>query len=121
MRDEGLNHAIMRDDARRYGMRLAERTIENYRWDITEAELDRAVAEVTQETLQRVRTLSAGGLPYELAVLWGHEAINGLQDHLLEHSYLRLAARLVSFDPLSADNPERKAERSWFLSRPRPK
>ncbi len=100
MSGSAQNHAVIRDDARRYGVRLAERTIEKYGLDIADEEVNDAVAEVMREIRQRVGCLSKEGLPRELAIIWGHEAINGLQDRLLEHiSYLRMTARLVGCDP----------------------
>jgi hypothetical protein len=40
------------------------------------------------------------GLPAKLAIFWGHECINGVQERLLEHiEYLKVAAALVGFDP----------------------
>jgi len=43
------------------------------------------------------------GLPAKLAISWGDECMNGLQERLLEHmDYLKVAAALVRFDPSDA-------------------
>ena len=103
MREDAPNHCVIRDDARRYGVHLAERLIEEYGLEIAEEAVDQALAEVRRDIPQRVGALSNEGLPHELAILWGHEAVNGLQDRLLEHaSYLRMAAKLVALDPVKA-------------------
>jgi hypothetical protein len=68
------------------------------------------VADVTREILQRGHTLWTEGLSPELAILWGHECINGVQDRILAHmSFLRLAAALVGVDPARAILPRHPA------------
>ncbi len=64
------------------------------------AEAEEAAAAAKGEIRQRVLELWDEGLPQELATLWGHEAINGLSERLLERfEYLRVAALLVDVDP----------------------
>lgn len=42
-------------------------------------------------------------MPAKLAISWGHECMNGLQERLLDHmEYLKVAAALVRFDPSGA-------------------
>jgi hypothetical protein len=105
---EAQHHTVIREDARRYSVRLAKRIIERYGWDTSDTELDEAVTEVTCDISESVRMLNAQGLPPELTVLWGDEAINALQDRLLNESYLRMAARLVGFDPAATGSPQRR-------------
>jgi hypothetical protein len=94
------NHSVIADDGRRYGVGIAERMIELYGLRLDLAETEAAAANAKSEILQCVRELWAGGMPRRLAILWGHEAVNGLSDRLLEHvEYLRVAALLVGIDP----------------------
>jgi hypothetical protein len=96
-------HGPLAEDARRCGAQIAERTIEQYGLSITDAQTREAVAEITGEVIQLTREMWRSGLPAELAIFWGDECINGVQDRLLEDmEYLKVAAALVRFDPSSA-------------------
>jgi hypothetical protein len=96
-------HRVVADDGRHVGVRLAEQIVETYGLGITDKEVRDLVADVTREILERARTLFREGLPSELAILWGHECVNGVQDRILEHmSYLHVAAALVGVDPAPA-------------------
>jgi hypothetical protein len=96
-------HSVVADDGRRYGVRLAERMIEHYGLRVDLAEAEEAAAHAKCEILECVREFWTGGMPGPLAILWGHEAVNGLTDRILEHvEYLRVAALLVGVDPATA-------------------
>ncbi len=99
-------HRVVADDGRHVGVRLGEQIVETYGLGITDKDVQDLVADVTREILERARTLFREGLPSELAILWGHECVNGVQDRILEHmSYLHLAAALVGVDPARAILP----------------
>jgi hypothetical protein len=103
MHDGAPKHRVVADDGRRYGIRLAEQTLERYGLRVDLAEADEAATDAKREILECVRKLWDEGMPRELAILWGHKAINGLSDRLLDHiEYLRVAALLVGVDPAAA-------------------
>ncbi len=99
----GQKHRIIASDGRRYGVGVADRLTEYYGSRVDMAEADEAAASAKREIFCRVRELWSEGMPADLALVWGHEAINGLCDNLPEHlSYLRVAARLAAVDPNAA-------------------
>jgi hypothetical protein len=103
MGEDAPNHSVICEDARRYGVRLAEQLIEEYGLENAEEAVDQALAAVRRDIRQQVGNLRSEGLPHQLAILWGHESVNGLQDRLLEHvSFLRMATKLVHLDPVKA-------------------
>jgi hypothetical protein len=93
----------MAKDARQFGARIAEGIIEHFGVCISDEQVAEAVAKITGEVLHLVRGMWETGLPAKLAISWGDECMNGLQERLLEHmEYLKVAAALVRFDPSDA-------------------
>ena len=106
MDDGQREHGAVADDGRHIGIRLGEQIVQTYSEGVPDEEVQDLVADVTREILQRGHTLWTEGLSPELAILWGHECINGVQDRILAHmSFLRLAAALVGVDPARAILP----------------
>jgi hypothetical protein len=100
MGEEQQHRRLVADDGRATGGQLAEQIIEVYGLNITADDVDELATDVTREIFERARTLRAKGLPPDLAIIWGHECVNGVQDHVLKHtSYLKVAAALVGVDP----------------------
>jgi hypothetical protein len=107
MRDEQHEHRVVADDGRRLGAGIGEQILEIYGVHIGDDEVEALAADLTGEIFQRTHALWTEGLPAELAILWGHECVNGLQDRILEHaSCLRFAAALVGVDPARAIWPQ---------------
>ena len=93
----------MAKDARQFGARIAEGSIEHFGVCISDEQVAEAVAKITGEVLHLVRGMWETGFPAKLAISWGDECMNGLQERLLEHmEYLKVAAALVRFDPSDA-------------------
>lgn len=90
-------------DARQFGARIAESIIEHFGVCIRDEQVSEVVAQITGDVLHLVRGMWETGLPAKLAISWGHECMNGLQERLLDHmEYLKVAAALVRFDPSGA-------------------
>jgi hypothetical protein len=96
-------HGPLAEDARRRGARIAERTIERHGLWIADEDVKETASEITSEVLDAVRVMWRSGLPAKLAMKWGDECMNGVQERLLEHmGYLKVAAAFVRFDPSPA-------------------
>jgi hypothetical protein len=90
-------------DPHQFGVSLAERVIDTYGLEITNEQVDDAVAFVTPAILERVRETWLQGTPTLVAVDWGHECVNALLDRILQHTgYLLMGAALVGFEPAAA-------------------
>ena len=110
MDERQREHGAVADDGRHVGIRLGEQIVQTYGEGVPDEEVQDVVADVTREILQRGHTLWREGLSPELAILWGHECVNGVQDRILAHmSFLRLAAALVGVDPARAILPRHPA------------
>jgi hypothetical protein len=88
---------------RSYGAGLGEWVIETYGFNVTGDAAQQVADRVCSEVLGRVHEIWVGGMPTMLALMWGHEVINAVQDRILEHlEYVQVAAKLVAFDPALA-------------------
>ena len=89
--------------AREYGAALGEHILALFGEQIPNEKVDEAVQLVTVEIFRRIAEMSSKEVSATLALDWGHECMNALQDRILEHTgYLLMAATLVGFDPWPA-------------------
>ena len=96
-------HHDVLQTAREYGAALGEHIIAMFGEQIPNEKVDEAVALVTDEIFRRIEEISSKEVSATLALDWGHECINALQERILEHTgYLLMAAALVGFDPWPA-------------------
>src|SRR3954469_22759590 len=101
--DESDRNPAVAADARRYGLRVAERIVAPYPARVEDAQGQEIVAQITRQILKQVHEMWKTGLPPRLTIVWGNECVNGVIDRLLEHmEFLRVCAALVAFDPSSA-------------------
>ena len=89
--------------AREYGAALGEHIVAMFGEQIPNEKVDEAVALVSAEIFRRIEEMSSLDVSATMALDWGHECMNALQDRILEHTgYLLMAAALVGFDPWPA-------------------
>ena len=97
---EAAHRRMLAHAGKSYGERLAELTIETFGVSISPETADAVAATLRSDILERGAELMDGGVPIDVAIVWGNACIMGLRQVLgRQVQYARALAALSDLDP----------------------